>query len=112
MKQIGLLCVLLILSMRVGAQSEAPLPIQSPAVSRTHIVFSYAGRLWMIERQGGEARRSRDRGGSAKGEGSGHGGLHLAVRQSRGTGERHRCEGVGTGGETSVGSEPTVCDRW
>ena len=37
-------------------QSDATL-FQKPTVSRTHIVFSYAGDLWSVRREGGEAVR-------------------------------------------------------
>src|SRR5215207_4296975 len=37
--------------------AEPPLLLQRPTVSRTHIVFSYAGDLWTVERAGGDARR-------------------------------------------------------
>jgi tricorn protease len=30
---------------------------RTPALSRTHIVFHYAGDLWMVGRDGGDARR-------------------------------------------------------
>jgi tricorn protease len=33
-----------------------PLLLQKPAVSRTHLVFSYAGDLWLVGRDGGDAR--------------------------------------------------------
>ena len=36
---------------------DRPLLLQSPTVSRTHIVFSYAGDLWSVPREGGDARR-------------------------------------------------------
>ncbi len=39
------------------AQTNAPLLLQKPAVSRTHIAFVYAGDLWIVARDGGEARR-------------------------------------------------------
>src|SRR6516225_10009678 len=34
-----------------------PLLFQKPAVSRTHVAFGYAGDLWIVPREGGEARR-------------------------------------------------------
>ncbi|HWP44791.1 MAG TPA: PDZ domain-containing protein, partial [Blastocatellia bacterium] len=37
------------------AQSERPSLLQKPALSRTHIVFAYAGNLWIVGRQGGDA---------------------------------------------------------
>ncbi len=36
---------------------ERPLLLQKPTVSRTQIVFSYAGDLWSVGREGGDARR-------------------------------------------------------
>ncbi|HUK91158.1 MAG TPA: protease, partial [Blastocatellia bacterium] len=39
------------------AQSNKPLLMRSPAISRTQIVFSYAGDLWSVPREGGQARR-------------------------------------------------------
>lgn len=39
------------------AQSEKPLLLQKPTVNRTHIVFSYAGDLWSVSRDGGDATR-------------------------------------------------------
>jgi len=34
-----------------------PLLLQKPALNSTHIVFAFAGDLWIVERTGGEARR-------------------------------------------------------
>ncbi len=39
------------------AQSERPLLLRHPTISRTQIVFSYAGDLWIVPRDGGDARR-------------------------------------------------------
>ena len=39
------------------AEAGAPLLLRQPSVSRTQIVFSYAGTLWIANREGGEARR-------------------------------------------------------
>jgi tricorn protease len=39
------------------AAQPAHMLFRNPALSRTQIVFSYAGDLWSIPRQGGEARR-------------------------------------------------------
>ena len=38
------------------AQNPTLLP-QRPALSRTQIAFTWAGDLWIVDRQGGEARR-------------------------------------------------------
>ena len=40
-----------------SAQSEKPLLLHKPTVSRTQIVFAYAGDLWIAPREGGEATR-------------------------------------------------------
>ncbi len=37
--------------------AEQPLLLQKPTVNKTHIVFSYAGDLWSVPREGGEASR-------------------------------------------------------
>jgi tricorn protease len=36
--------------------ASAPLLLQKPTLSKTHIAFAYAGDLWLVPRQGGEAR--------------------------------------------------------
>src|SRR5687767_9836340 len=40
-----------------GLAQEKPLLMRQPAMSRTQIVFSYAGDLWIAPRNGGEANR-------------------------------------------------------
>ncbi len=40
-----------------AADSTAPLLLQQPTLSATHIVFVYAGDLWSVSREGGEAIR-------------------------------------------------------
>ena len=37
------------------AQTDKPLLMQKPTVSRTHIAFVYAGDLWIVPREGGNA---------------------------------------------------------
>jgi tricorn protease len=49
-------CALLLLAPLAGAQTGRLL-LRSPALSRTQIVFSYAGDLWSVPREGGEAKR-------------------------------------------------------
>src|SRR5262249_42276465 len=39
------------------AEDKTPLLLQKPALSSTHIAFAYAGDLWLVSRQGGEAKR-------------------------------------------------------
>ena len=47
-----------LLSGNSAAQGSATaLLMRNPTVSSTDIVFSYAGDLWIVSRQGGEARR-------------------------------------------------------
>jgi tricorn protease len=55
-------CALAAISLAVlcaGAaqQSSSNLLLRKPTVSRTQIAFSYGGDLWIVDRQGGEARR-------------------------------------------------------
>src|SRR5215472_450161 len=39
------------------AQTDPPLILRFPTVSKTQIVFNYGGDLWIVNRDGGEARR-------------------------------------------------------
>ena len=39
------------------AQGEKPTLFRQPTISKTDIVFSYAGDLWIVSRAGGDARR-------------------------------------------------------
>src|SRR5215510_15765935 len=57
MKKLILIVVLTLISTSfVGAQ-ESPLLMRTPTLNKTHIVFSYAGDLWTVGRDGGEASR-------------------------------------------------------
>lgn len=54
--------ILLILMLLAGAsltvaQTEAPLLLRNPTVSQTQIAFGYAGDLWIVGRDGGQARQ-------------------------------------------------------
>src|SRR5438309_10002019 len=40
-----------------NAQTDPPLILRYPTVSKTQIVFNYGGDLWIVSRDGGEARR-------------------------------------------------------
>jgi tricorn protease len=51
-----ILCALLLLPPIAGAQT-GHLLLRNPALSRTQIVFTYAGDLWTVPRDGGEAKR-------------------------------------------------------
>ncbi len=50
-----LFSLLFLASTSALAQGDRPLLLQEPAVSRTHIVFSYAGDLWIVSRDGRDA---------------------------------------------------------
>ena len=39
-----------------SAHAGGPLLLQKPTLSKTHIAFAYAGDLWLVSREGGEAR--------------------------------------------------------
>ena len=41
----------------VQADSDGRLLLQRPTLSKTHIAFAYAGDLWTVPREGGDARR-------------------------------------------------------
>jgi tricorn protease len=51
------LCLLLCLSAPLAAQAGSPLILRSPTVSRDSIAFVFAGDLWIVGREGGDARR-------------------------------------------------------
>jgi tricorn protease len=40
-----------------SGQRQGPLLLQQPTLSRTHIAFVFAGNLWVVDRDGGDARR-------------------------------------------------------
>jgi tricorn protease len=50
------LTLLVFVSLTTGAEDK-PILAQKPALSRTHIVFVYAGDLWKVSREGGAAQR-------------------------------------------------------
>src|ERR1700690_4433336 len=41
----------------IAAAADEPLLLQKPTLSKTHIVFAYAGDLWSVPRDGGDAVR-------------------------------------------------------
>jgi tricorn protease len=58
MKRIFLLFLTVLIFVSLAAASEAkPILAQKPALSRTHVVFVYAGDLWKVSRDGGAAQR-------------------------------------------------------
>ncbi len=44
-------------SQNARAQTDPPLLLRFPTVSKTQIVFNYGGNLWIVSRDGGDARR-------------------------------------------------------
>lgn len=52
-----MVAVVCLLTSAAWAVSDAPLLLRNPAVSRTQIAFTYAGDLWVVSRDGGDARR-------------------------------------------------------
>src|ERR1035437_5771450 len=52
-----LLVVLLTFFFSIAALADQPTLYRQPAISKTDIVFVYAGDLWIISRNGGDARR-------------------------------------------------------
>jgi len=58
MTRLSLLVLTLLVSAVAGfAQTDSPTLLQKPTVNRTHIVFVYAGDLWIVSREGGDAKR-------------------------------------------------------
>jgi tricorn protease len=53
----SVLSLLLLAASGAFAQADRPTLLQEPTVSRTQIVFVYAGDLWTVSRQGGDAAR-------------------------------------------------------
>jgi tricorn protease len=51
------LAVACLFSHAAVAQSDPPLLLREPTVSKTQIVFNYGGDLWIVSREGGDARR-------------------------------------------------------
>jgi tricorn protease len=57
MKKASLTLALLLTATCLGLAQDQPLLMRQPSLSKTHIVFSYAGDLWSVPRGGGEATR-------------------------------------------------------
>jgi tricorn protease len=47
----------LVLFLSAALAAQQPLLMQKPTVSKTHVAFSYAGDLWIVGRDGGDAQR-------------------------------------------------------
>src|SRR5215204_3950107 len=59
-RSVPLAVLLFILSASVFAQPadvDRPLLIGRVALNQTHVAFTYAGKIWMVERRGGIAKR-------------------------------------------------------
>src|SRR6185436_5486717 len=57
MRLILSLCALTAIATAIAAAADEPLLLQKPTLSKTHIVFAYAGDLWSVPRDGGDAVR-------------------------------------------------------
>jgi tricorn protease len=53
----SLLAALLLLTFATSSYAQEVTLFQKPTVNRTHIVFVYAGDLWSVPREGGDAKR-------------------------------------------------------
>ena len=51
------LCVVAGLLLSTAARSATPLLLRNPALSQDRIAFLYADDIWVVAREGGEARR-------------------------------------------------------
>ncbi|HZE82441.1 MAG TPA: protease, partial [Candidatus Polarisedimenticolia bacterium] len=51
-----LFLIVAVFSCALSAHTAGPLLMQKPTLSKTHIAFAYAGDLWLVAREGGEAR--------------------------------------------------------
>jgi tricorn protease len=41
----------------IADAADEPLLLQQPTIGKTHIVFAFAGDLWRVPREGGDASR-------------------------------------------------------
>ncbi len=57
MKRLAALLLVLVSPGVLRADAAGPLLLQKPTVSRTHVAFVYGDDLWIVPRQGGDARR-------------------------------------------------------
>src|ERR1700679_4122115 len=51
------LCIVAGLLLSTAARSASPLLLRNPALSQDRIAFLYADDIWVVAREGGEARR-------------------------------------------------------
>jgi len=61
-KILQLFILIFLFAIHIFAQSNTPLLIGRVSVNQTHIAFAYAGKIWLVERNGGAARRLNDTG--------------------------------------------------
>ncbi|MGZ4859797.1 MAG: S41 family peptidase [Candidatus Angelobacter sp.] len=59
-----LIVALALFASALSAHASGPLLMQKPTLSKTHIAFAYAGDLWLVAREGGEARLLTSGGGT------------------------------------------------
>jgi tricorn protease len=58
MRNAALFVLMLVASVsNARAAGDKPLLLQKPTLSKTHVAFAFAGDLWVVSREGGEARR-------------------------------------------------------
>ena len=57
MKKLFLIVALILVATSFVCAQDNPLLMRTPTLNKTHIVFSYAGDLWAVARDGGEASR-------------------------------------------------------
>src|SRR5262245_2475789 len=57
MKKLILTVALTLIATSFVCAQDTPLLMRTPTLNKTHIVFSYAGDLWSVARDGGEASR-------------------------------------------------------
>ena len=55
MKKLTLLFAVILGATSFVCAQDTPLLMRTPTMNKTHIVFSYAGDLWSVGRDGGEA---------------------------------------------------------
>src|ERR1044072_4228447 len=56
LRTISMLCICLGIASAAIAQ-QRPLLIGRVSLNQTHIAFTYSGKIWLVERTGGTARR-------------------------------------------------------
>src|SRR5258707_471934 len=79
----GCFLLLLLVTGHAWAEGEKPLLLRAPTVSQTEIVFSHAGDLWIVPREGGEPRRLTTHPAGDAVVGWANGGKSILFRSSR-----------------------------